>query len=331
MKISGIYTIRDVPRPSYWDIVFEWEDQIAETLNIPLICVGRRFDKIYRPSFIRKILNRLNVFQVIDRYLSVPSRFHLAFHIGPPGVYSFYTRNNVVPVIIDFWKNENINRLESIFRICPIVFVTSREVFNFLQNRISKKVRWGHLPLSLPDKYCALDTGVRRDIDIIQVGRSNTTLDTYMDIYLKEFPNTNYVYAKKAGNEVLMVSSKDGDLGSIRNRSDFIMLLRRSKVSLVSSPGLDNDKLRTGGFSPVTPRFLESAACRCHLLGIYPDNADFEFYEINQICQTINDYNHFKKLIGMCLYSQPTPDFTTFLQKHLTSKRALELQNILDE
>ena len=35
MQISGIYTIRDTPQAHYWDIVFEWEDQLAKHLTSP--------------------------------------------------------------------------------------------------------------------------------------------------------------------------------------------------------------------------------------------------------------------------------------------------------
>src|SRR5688572_28239637 len=112
MKVSGIYTIRDTPHPYYWDVVYEWEDELSKALKIPLIPVGKNYDVIYEPSTINKILNRLNFYQWRDRFFQ-PTEFYLAFHIGPPGTYSFHSRKNVIPIIIDFWKSENLKKFES--------------------------------------------------------------------------------------------------------------------------------------------------------------------------------------------------------------------------
>ena len=328
MQISGIYTIRDTPQLHYWDIVFEWEDQISKTLRIPLIPVGKQYDQIYRPSLLRKLFNRLNVYQWFDNLFFTPTNYYLTFHIGPPGVYSFYTRNNVIPIILDFWKNENIRRLESVFRLCPAVFVTSQEVYLYLQE---KKVTLNlkHISLSLPDKYVTFDNSGLRDIDIIQIGRSNSTFDQYMKQFLTEFPKIHYVFAKRIGNEMAIVSNKGGEAVVAKKREDFIKLLKRSKISLVSAPGLDNDKTRTGGFSPVTPRFFESAACGCKLLGIYPQNADFEFYGIKEVCPSVTSYDQFRILAANYLGDPAVPDFSSFLKNHITSKRANELLNKL--
>lgn len=330
MEIKGIYTIRNTPQFQYWDIVFEWEDQISKTLGIPLVEVGKQYDEIYHPTWIKKILNRLNGYQYFDRLFFRPTSYYLAFHIGPAGVYSFYTRSNVIPIIIDFWKNENIRRLESVYRICPTVFVTSQEVYLYLKKeKISLNIN--HVSLSLPDKYLDIDKSGLRDIDIIQIGRSNSVFNDYMNRFLEEFPNVHYVSAKRKENEMVIVSNKSGEVGVINVREDFVKLLMRSKISLVSAPGLDQDKSRTGGFSPVTPRFFESAACGCKLLGIYPQNADFEYYGIREVCPSVKTYDEFRNLAIDYLDNSAVPDFTSFLKKHTTSNRANELLNKLRE
>ncbi len=330
IRISGIYTIRDCPHPYYWDIVYEWEDQIAHTLGIPLIPVGKKYDEIYQPSTLKKILNRINAYQLWDKYFFSPQNHYLAFHIGPPGVYSFYTRKNVIPIIIDFWKHENIKRFEAIFRLSPAVLISSREVYNYLKS-VTTEVKIKHLALSLPDKFLEATTSMIRDIDVIQIGRNNETFDGYMKELLAEFPDVHYVYARRQNHEIHIMSNKYGFIDVFNKREDFIALLNRSKISLVSAPGLDDDRKRTGGFSPVTPRFFESAACRCKLLGIYPENADFEYYGINEICRNVTSYDQFKDLIREYLRTQTVPDFTSFLENHLTSKRANQMLKILQE
>jgi hypothetical protein len=329
LQIRGIYTIRDTPQPHYWDIVFEWEDQLSATLGVPLIAVGKKYDQVYRPDLLKKLLNRLNAYQLLDKFFS-PKDFYLAFHIGPPGVYSFYSRNNVVPIIIDFWKHENIKRLESIFHLSPVVFVTSREVYNYL-SEIGVKINFKLLPLSLPDKYLKTTIPTERNIDIIQIGRSNNTLNEYMNEFLKDFPDTHYVSVRKNGTDLQVVSNKSGVLGVFKERAEFINLLKQARISLVSAPGMEDDKSRTGGFSPVTPRFLESAACGCKLIGIFPANADFEHYGIMDVCVSVSNYDQFKQLANQYLADKTGPDYTAFLKKHLTSKRADELTKLLKE
>jgi hypothetical protein len=120
-------------------------------------------------------------------------------------------------------------------------------------------------------------------------------------------------------------------LGQLTNRESFLNLLRKSKISLLSTPGLDADVERTGGFSPVTPRFFESAACGCNLIGIYPENADFAYFGINQICANVKDYESFRTKVLEKLSDKATPDHKEFLARHLTSHRAVELREKLSD
>jgi hypothetical protein len=324
IKLKGIYTIRDTPQAHFWDIVFEWEDQMAASLGIPLVFVGKEYDTIYKPGLSKKLLNRANAYQLRDQVLYNPDGYYLAFHIGPPGVYSFHSRKDVIPIIIDFWKGENIPRLESIFKLSHTVFVTSMEVLNYLRD-VKVRVNVQHLALSLPDKNISLNNSTVRDIDIIQIGRSNAAFNEYMNQFLAEYPETHYVSAKKIDNELCVFSNRSGSMGVFKERVDFLSLLKRSKISLVSAPGLDDDKVRTGGFSPVTPRFLESAACGCKLIGIYPNNADFEYYLMKEVCESVSNYSEFKKATSEYLSNPLAPDYSRFLARHTTSRRANEL------
>ena len=329
MKVNGIYTIRDVSHPYYWDIIYEWEDIFSQVFDAPLIPVGKDYDEIYRPSFFRKILNRINYYQIRDRYFLQPTDYYLAFHIGPPGVYSFHSRMNVIPIIIDFWGTENTQRFEKIFYKSPAVVVSSKQVYNYLK---SKRINLNllHLPLSLPDKYMLRNLGSDREIDVVQMGRQNSQLAQFMEQLMKEHPEIHYVWAENRGGVFYMISNKNGNLGKFSDRESFMGLLRRSKVSLLSAPGVDQDFSRTGGFSPVTPRFLESAACGCHLIGIYPNNDDFNEYGISDFCKTFQTYHEFRNLILESLDSKHPATNHSFLQNHLTSKRAGELKQQLE-
>jgi hypothetical protein len=336
MELAGIYTIRDTPHPYYWDIVYAWEDELSRVLSIPLIHVGSRYDQIYKPDLMRKILNRLNFYQTKDRVLFQPSRYYLAFHIGPPGVYSFHSRKDVVPIIIDFWKSEDLKQFKSIFSLNKCVFVTSKEVFNYLNGK-QLNLKLNLLSLSLPDSMFHSYLQMRkksnfnnRPFDLIQVGRQNSKLNTYIASLLKEFPEINYVWGKLEQGKMHMHSTRSGYLGIFDTRESFLELLSQSKISLLSAPGMDADAIRTGGFSPVTPRFLESAACGCHLVGMYRQNDDFIHYGIEEVCVNIKDYNDLKNTVLGWLSAKAAPrDYTSFLQKHLTSKRAVQIRQAL--
>lgn len=324
-NFAGIYTVRDTHQPYYWDIVFEWEDEFSKTLGVPLIPVGQKYNKIYCPKLSKKLLNRVNFYQNIDKYFFKPTQYFLAFHIGPPGVYSFHSRKDVIPIIVDFWKSENLKRFQKIFSTTKKVFITSKEVYTFL-NRKKLKINLDHLSLSLPDKYLDLEV-VSKDIDLIQIGRQNQKINEYVNLFLKEFPETNYVYTVKKEGKVVNVSSKHGPINTEGDRGTFINLLNRSKISLLSAPGLDEDRLRTGGFSPVTPRFLESAACKCFMVGVYPENDDFQVYQIDEVCTKVGNYDSFKNVILDHLRASHLPDYSNFVSKNLSSVRAKDIKN----
>jgi len=323
MKLRGIYTIRDTVQPYYWDIVFEWEDIFSKALNLPLIRVGSRYDNIYKPSTLRKVLNRLNIYQRFEA-LFRSSDAYLAFHIGPPGVYSFYTSPNVIPIIIDFWKHEPLGRLRNIFSNSSVVFVTSKEVCNFLaENSISLPIE--HLAVSLPDSCLYPVSNTMRRHDIVQFGRQNSLLTAFVKRLLEERPEIDYVFAEKVGDKQIIRSTKYGDLGEARSRTEFMNILRQSKVCLVSTPGIDGDTDRTGGFSPVTPRFLEAAGAGCQLVGTYADNADSNYFDLEQICKRVSDYDSFKSEVLEGVSRMTPVDHHSYLANHLTSARASEL------
>lgn len=323
-KFAGIYTVRDTPQPYYWDIVFEWEDEFSKTLGLPLIPVGKLYDKIYEPGLERKLLNRVNYYQKKDIYFFNPKKYFLAFHIGPPGVYSFHCRKDVIPIIIDFWKDENLKRFQKLFSTTKLVFITSKEAFNFLTDK-NLRINIAHLSLSLPDKYSKIQE-TKKDIDLIQIGRQNQKMNEYVQRFLEEYPETNYVYSVKEGGKVFNVSTKHGIINEAGDRDSFLKLLNRSRISLLSAPGLDGDRKRTGGFSPVTPRFFESAACNCFMLGVYPENDDFKHFGIKEICKNVESYDSFREAILHCLNSDSLPDYNNFLKENLSSVRANEFK-----
>jgi hypothetical protein len=170
-----------------------------------------------------------------------------------------------------------------------------------------------------------------KDIDIIQIGRKNEVINAYMGEFLSKHPEINYIRQEMINSRFHYVSSKYGDLGSFDTRESYVKLLRRCKISLLSSPGEDKSK-DTGGYNPVTPRFYESAANYCYMLGRYPDNADFKYCNISEVCEKIVDFNSFENSIKNKLNKSfdQFDRYDAFLENHFTSKRVHQLVNDLN-
>jgi len=334
IKINKIYTNRSSNISPSWHVVYEWEDIFAQKLNAELVGYGDEDNIFHRRNIKKKLINsyKLNFIRAeIRKIFPFDPKYKLIFFLTPPSEYSFLTNCNVIPVILDFWKQTDYKRLNIIFKNTKIVLITSYEVYNYLKT-VNCQFKIKHLPISISDIYRP-SAYPEKDIDIIQVGRQNSVINSYMERLLNKYPDIEYVSQNKECGMFNYFSNKKGNLGSFTNREDFLKILKRSKISLMSSPGLDNGIGRTGGFNPVTPRFLESAANYCYLLGRYPDNEDFSYFGISEICQEISDYNLFEKNIISMLATKfnKFTEYDQFLEKHYTSKRVELLNEILTE
>lgn len=112
---------------------------------------------------------------------------------------------------------------------------------------------------------------------MIQFGRKNPVLHSYMLKYCKLYPNVEYVYQTSDGS-LTYTSTTRGNIGKFDNRPEYMQMIAKSKVSLVSTLGIDKSK-NMGGIDFFTPRFYESAAYYCHLIGRYTMNDE----EINNL------------------------------------------------
>jgi hypothetical protein len=90
---------------------------------------------------------------------------------------------------------------------------------------------------------------------------------------------------------------------------------------------------RTGGFSPVTPRFFEAAAKCCHMVGIYPENDEFRRLRIADICQKVTTYSEFHDQVKLFLINQfginELARNRAFLRINTTERRAEEIMRVL--
>ncbi len=329
LHIIGIVTNRDYVSWPSWHIVHEWEDAFADELDVPLL-------KLKRKTFAEKVIGRmidLGPYRIIrdgwERFRRLEG-YTLAFHMTPAN----FVRRGEIPIIIDFAQTQDLKRFYSAYADCALVLISSMEVFRYLKER-SCPLNIHHLALSLPDRL-KLSHLPRKEFDVIFPGRSSEPFISYMRRLTHEEPDIEYVFRKEIREgEMRYVSSKRGELGEFAARKDYLALLKRCRVALYTSPGSGGEADRLGGFSPVTPRLLECLACGCVVVGRYTDNADFAYYGVGEVVENIVSYQQFKHSVLEGLRAgegcQVDARYESFLDRHVTSKRARRLRVIMQQ
>lgn len=342
MRIAAILSSRSFEQNPSYQLIFEWEEDLGYNLGVPVLDAKPLYRKILINRVTKQIMNKMGTDAItglnnlIERFSARRrSGLNLIFELYVATEPNFTTSGVAVPLLVDFWKHTNLPEFYYTYRGCKLVLVSSLEAFNFLkENNCPLPIE--HLGLSLSDRY-RLEPGEKyhKEYDVLLAGRlnirTNQRLRDYLEIYLQKYPETEYLYQQEIGGEFYYVSNKRGTIGKFQTREDYMRLLRASKVSFYSTPGLDGGEKRTGGFNPVTPRYLELLSAQCLLLGRYPDNDETEFYELKRVCPNIVNYEEFEHTMRGYLQNK-NPDFTVhreILDKHYTSCRAQQLEMIL--
>lgn len=338
MQLANIISCRAHESWLSYDLVFEWEDIMAEQLAIPIIDIRpankpallRRFQHHRYVRRLRKLF-RHSLFGAIYNKLSSQSAHSLIFDLYTQSDPFRAAEHKLLPVLVDFWKNVDLNRFYAAYRACDLVLVSSLEAYNYLLQQ-GCPLNIVHFPLSLPDTY-RLSTNVLypKRYDIILAGRTNDVLLSYLDRYTVQHPHVEILRRVSLNDEFYYVSNLRGLVGKVHTRDEYTRLLRASKIAFYSTPGIDGGEARTGGFNPVTPRFLEMLSAQCLLLGRYPDNEETRFYDVASVCPNVTSYEQFEQIINEYLLVSvlPLKSYETILEQHYTSRRVQQLQTIL--
>lgn len=319
MQVNKIFSIRKYQSQFFRQIVFEWEDDIAKQMNIPI----KGTNKIMYTSG-----------RIIDKYLPGKSAryFHqkavnaLVFILFPPE-YKYFFPANVVPIFLDTWGNTFQDIVNYIKNIDAAIFTNYQMYLKICEACPEKKIRY--VPLGIARKWIdklAEETHdkVHREIDVIQVGRRNEALHEYMMKYYHAHPDIDYVY-RDSWDSQEYVSTLRGNIGSFRGREQYMRALRRSKVSLVSSPGVD-DLNKVGGVDFFTPRFYESLAMGCQTIGRYTAGAEAELLKVSQVVPNVHTYEEFHAALQKALNTEPNiTNYLEFLQKNSLANQIAQL------
>ncbi len=88
-----------------------------------------------------------------------------------------------------------------------------------------------------------------------------------------------------------------------------------------------------GGYNPVSPRFYESVACFCRIIGRFPHNEEFKLSGLNEIIHVVESYEEFEA-IALCYLWKPFDkriEYLELLVRHVTTHRANLIRNVMSK
>lgn len=327
MQLSYINTKRNFEHRFFFDLVYEWEDIISDTLNIPLYYE-------YRPyQMYRKMRNKyLRQIPILREFL-YPHKMSLCFDMDPVEQPRFNSKH-IIPWIIDFYlPEEKLLQFNYAYREHPVVLISCLDAYNFLKahKNLCPDVKIEYLSLSLPDQYIFQEEYLnQKKYDIALVGNQESTMKSYFERYVIEHPEVTYVYRRNdnGGFEYYANNSNNPIGGGIRE--DYVRIIRTAKVTLYATSMLYGIRPGFNNFNHVTPRFLELVAAGCHVLCRYIPNEDTKHFELEKFCPSIESYQQFETLMDKALKETIDKDkYASYLKKHYTSVRAQQLKEIL--
>lgn len=321
MKVN-VLSERSYRRWPSFDVVFEWEDIIAPVLKAQIITFeGGLLGKVIRrlKKYWLKMNQRANSKYRITNITECKLFWEMAAND-----YRTLPTKNIIPIFLDFPVSMVDPIIEATSSL-PVFFVTCKDIYNMLIQKGVKNVRF--MPLSISNKYFTEEIP-DKTVDVIQFGRKNSVLHEYMLKYCEVHPDVDYVYQSGDGT-LTYESTTRGNVGKFDTRNEYVDMIKSCRVSLVSTPGCD--KGRSGEFGNidfVTPRFFESAAFYCHMIGRYTENDETEELRLGEVCPNVKSYKEFEKLMDLYLGTLDW-DWTAqrdWTKRNLTSERAKFIQ-----
>lgn len=325
MKIRAVLSRRQYKTWRSWHLVYEWEDVIREKLNIPLLpyfdeFLYRKYGKYYKRIPIQLVW-------------CIPS---LVFEMLPMKRKTPHFNNRfVVPCIIDWYlkTDDELNAFYERYSKNKLVIVTSKQVFKYLST-IETPIRFGHLPLSLPDKYrITPEMRFDKDLDVVLMGRQNPVLLQWLYQYRETHPGLKIVTSKREADNYDYYTLEGEFIANATSREQCMNLMKRSRVSLYSTKAIDDDytDYNTNGFNQVTPRFFECLATGNHVIARYKENEDTDYFEVKSVCPNTDSYESFEEQMDYAL-SHPVDMkfYSEYLEKHYTSTRVELLRELLN-
>ena len=327
MKLKHINTKRDFEHRFFYDLVYEWEDIISKTLNVPMLHEYREY-LMYR-NMRNKYLRRIPIL----REMLYPHGLSLSFDMDPVEKPRFNSKH-IIPWIIDFYLPvEKLPQFNEAYKGHPLVLISCLDAYNFLNEhkKLCPDIKIAYLPLSLPDQYAFKEEYLnQKKYDIALVGNQEAKMKSFFEQYVKEHPEVTYVYRKNENGEFkYYANNSDAPIGG-GLRSDYFEIIRSAKVILYATSMLYGAREGYNNFNHVTPRFMELVGAGCHVLCRYIPNADTAHFELDKFSPSLEIYEQFVKMMDEALKTPIDKEkYANYLKKHYTSVRAKQLEEIL--
>lgn len=317
MKLQQIVSNRRIDNHHANDLVYEWEDVIAQQLHLEIAhnhaWKNQRFSK-----YIPFLLNWLQTNKPAFAYEMCTYR-----HNGN-------NKRNIVPCIIDFYLRQpwQIYAWYAQYWRNPIVLVSSREVYEYLRSMGLQKVK--HLALSISDSNrITPETRFNKRFDVLLVGRQNPVLSTYLMQYEAMHPEITIVRRTIHDGTPVYEDNHGQIVCDHDSREAYKTLAQQARIALYSTPGIDGGR-NTHGFHQVTPRFLEIIAAGCHPIMRYVNNADTQYYELPSFGKHIETYEQFAEAMDFARSTEVNMErYARYLEQHYTSQRAQQLKELI--
>lgn len=343
LNIKNIISDRKFESWVSYQLIYEWEDQLSQTLQIPIIDNPDRVETTFINRLKYNISKRVSypliklarfIFSKKKKDSSVSLYFNLI--VSAPIELKKSRLNKIIPVIVDAFIDEKfLPEFNSKYADCPLVLISSIEAYNYLKS-VNCPLNIHYWGLSLPDKYKMSKEHIyHKKYDILLAGRQNICLEEYLQKYLQKNNDVdlNIVRSDIQNGQLIFTSSKDGVLGSFNSRDEYMQLLRKARIVFYATPGQDGGEKRTKGYNPVTPKYLESLSAQCKVILRYPDTVETQLYGLAQICPSIDSYESFENQINKYISEKNEFDIETYtdiLNKSYTTVRAEELALIIE-
>lgn len=312
--------------PSF-KIVFEWEDIIAKELGLKTRKPGKwayalfywRIETFHLTRFYNKILK--------EKDLNL--QFIMQAGIRPISLIN----KNTIPVIIDFWLEEkSLQGFYNAYQNVPLILVTNREVYEFLKQH-ECPIPVEHWGLSFPNQYALTPEKTKnKDYEFCIFGRPNPFFIRMLDDYCRKHPDFKYIRNNADINHRQYIDNAGHIVAEDTGRASYLDMIRRTKISCYTTPGIDESKSQTSTFNQVTPRLFEMLCNGCQVIGHYPNTADVNWYGIEKIVPNVNSYEEFEVVLDRLRSEEfHYEDVHQFMQKHYTSSRIPQLIDILNK
>jgi hypothetical protein len=302
----NIISKRAINKHQVYDLVYEWEDDLASGFNAKIIKRPAYFFcyRIFSVPIkvINKILNKTISFDFLttlmdDIWLKLfdtdTDRIYLRIDIFPVKEKYFQlarAKKKVIPWIIDFDKSVDIKNLENVYNEYLFVMVSSKNAVDYLKkNNCSLKIKY--FPLFLPKKRAFIKGQFLNDkrYDLILPGRPNKTILKWLKVFSKEHSLFEYFTYSDIDNRNVYISNKGGVV-PCKSRKQYLSLLKKCKIGIYSTQGVDGSIV---SLDHITIKLFELISCGCLVIGKYPETEDSKSMLLTGIISKADSYTDF--------------------------------------